>query len=403
MIQRNSQHRWISISSLIVFIFIFTQCLSEEETVTSPPVYRLFERNNLEYTVLSDQLDIPWQMAFLPDGGILITERNGIVKIFKNGVLNSEPWLDLRDSLKTPSAATVSNSGLTGIALDPDFSENGYVYLGYSYHAAGVNYDYNKLVRYKENPETGQPEFDRVLLDKLKGRTMHNSGQIKFGPDKKLYWTIGDRHERGSAQDLDDESGSILRMNPNGSVPDDNPYPGSFIYAYGLRNSQGFDWRPGNHQMLATEHGPTGEPPNDCCYDEINIIQAGKNYGWPIAKGDQKSQGMEMPLIFSGTGSPAEDYTWAPSGAAFIHSGPWKDTFVFAGLISRSLWQLVFDENDYITELNRFFLTDVGRIRTVNQHPDGTIYVLTSNLDGLSDQSPQRDYLIRIEPVSIAN
>lgn len=388
-----------SIPALILLfsLLFFYQC-SEDETITSSSfVYS--ERSDLSYTILTDQLEIPWQMAFAPDGRMFITERKGVVKIFENGALQNELWLDLRDSLRTSSASTVPQSGLTGIALDPDFANNKYVYLGYSYEAPGEVYDFNKLVRYKENSETGVAEFDKILVDQIKGKTMHNSGQLKFGPDNKIYWTIGDLHQRESAQDLEDTSGSILRMNPDGSVPEDNPFPGSLIYAYGLRNSQGFGWHPENHAMVATEHGPTGQPLNDCCYDEINIIKSGSNYGWPLIQGDQQRAGMELPLLHSDSGTPTEEYTWAPSGAAFVHTGPWKNSFLFAGLRSQSLWQLVFRENEalVVEELNRYLLTDLGRIRTVDQHPDGTIYLLTSNLDGLSDQVPQKDYLIKLE------
>lgn len=381
---------------LILFCFVFQHCSDDEAATTSS--HEFSEINGLNYAILTDQLQIPWQIAFSPDGRIFITERKGLVRIFEDSLLKNKPWLDLRDSLKTSYASTVNDSGLTGIAIDPNFEQNRYIYLGYSYEAGGEDYDYNKLVRYKENPETGLAEFDKILLDKIKGWSMHNSGQIKFGPDKKLYWSIGDRRNEDTAQDLNDESGSILRLNSDGSIPTDNPFPNSFIYAYGLRNSQGFDWHPANHLMIATEHGPTGKPKDNCCFDEVNIIKPGKNYGWPVVKGNKIGNKMELPLIHSGTGSPTGNYTWAPSGATFIHSGPWKDTFLFAGLRSQSLWQIVFDESFHVTELNRFLLNELGRIRTVNQHNDGSIYLLTSNLDGLSDGTPDVDYLVKIEP-----
>lgn len=389
-------HQKIFLWTLISFCFALQHCSDDKATTTSS--YEFTEIADLNYTILTDQLEIPWQLAFAPDGRIFITERKGLVRIFENGTLNSTPLLDLRDSLKTSYASTVNSSGLTGITIDPDFEQNRYIYLGYSYEAVGEDYDYNKLVRYKESSKTGLVEFDKILLDKIKGLSMHNSGQIKFGPDKKLYWTIGDRHMEDTSQDLNDESGSILRLNTDGSIPADNPFPGSFIYAYGLRNSQGFDWHPGNHLMVATEHGPTGEPKNNCCFDEVNIIRPGKNYGWPVVKGNKIGNEMELPLIHSGTGSPTEIYTWAPSGATFIHSGPWKDTFLFSGLRSQSLWQIVFDESFHVKELNRFLLKELGRIRTVNQHNDGSIYILTSNLDGLSEEAPAEDYLVKIEP-----
>lgn len=397
MTNKKSTFKRNIIGVLIILSIAFQQCTNNETPATSAS-YKFSKINSLNYTILSNQLEIPWQIAFAPDGRFFITERKGLVRIFENGTLKSEPWLDLRDSLKTSYSSTVNNSGLLGITIDPNFDQNGYVYLGYSYEAVGEDYDFNKLVRYKENSITGLAEFDKILLDKIKGRSMHNSGQIKFGPDKKIYWTIGDRGDKDIAQDLNDESGSILRLNPDGSIPPDNPFPHSYIYAYGLRNSQGFSWHPKNHRMLATEHGPTGESQNTCCYDEINIIQPGKNYGWPLIKGNQTKTDMELPLIHSDTGIPTESHTWAPSGATFVRSGPWEDTYLFAGLRSQSLWQIIFDKESNIKEFNRFVLKDLGRIRSVEQHPNGAIYIITSNLDGLSEESPTNDFLVKIEP-----
>lgn len=382
------------ISVIIILIIFFLQCT--DQTVSSSP-FKINEIDNLSYSVITDQLTIPWQMAFTPDGRILISERNGLVKVVKEQQLQPEPWLDLRDSLRTSDAATTSHSGLMGLAIDPDFENNGYIYLGYSYEAEGKDYDYNKLVRYKEYPGTGKGVFDRILFDHVKGFSMHNSGQIKFGPDGKIYWSVGDRHETASAQNLQDESGSILRLNADGTIPDDNPFPGLPVYAYGLRNSQGFDWHPNHGIMLATEHGPSGGSIDYCCFDEINRIEAGKNYGWPIVRGKQSAEGMEPPILHSGEGSPVDDFTWAPSGATFVHTGPWKGSFLFGGLRSNSMWQLVFDDRLNPAELNRFHLPELGRIRSVDQQDDGIIYLITSNRDrgvnGISD----KDYLIRID------
>lgn len=381
----------------LLFIIVFIQCSDQASSPVSPEI-TFQERNDFIHSVITDQLHIPWQMAFTPDGRILITERNGLIRVIQDGRLQEQPWLDLRDSLRTSSAATVPNSGVTGIAIDPDFASSGFVYIGYSYEAPGDDYDYNRLVRYRENPATGKGEFDTVLIDKMKGSSMHNSAQLKFGPDHKLYWSIGDRHEPASAQDRSDESGSILRLNPDGSIPEDNPFPGSAVYVYGLRDSQGFDWHPENHMMLATEHGPSGNSPEDCCLDEINWIEAGKNYGWPVIRGNEEAPEMQTPLIHSGQGTPLEEYTWAPSGAAFVHTGPWKGSFLFAGLRSQRLWQLVLDENNHVTELNHLLENEYGRVRSVAQDNSGAIYVITSNRDNSHLGTPiQKDFLIKVE------
>ncbi|MCC5914252.1 MAG: PQQ-dependent sugar dehydrogenase [Balneolaceae bacterium] len=357
--------------------------------------------HSFSHEVVTDGLQLPWQMAFLPDGRLLITERGGVVRLFEDGSLQEEPWLDLRDLLKNSRGETVSNSGLLGIAADPSFSENGFFYVGYSYESPHSGFDYNRLVRYKEDSVSGNVEVSKVLLDKVKGKTMHNTGQIKFGPDGKIYWSAGDRHQIEVAQDHSDPSGSILRINPDGSIPETNPFSDSPVYAYGLRNSQGFDWHPKTGTMLATEHGPSGGTGRSCCYDEINRIEPGKNYGWPHIVGDEKRSGMENPIIHSSTGTPVEKYTWAPSGATFVKSGPWADTFLFAGLRSESLWMLRLDGEERPMELNRMLEEEYGRLRSVEQGPDGAIYVITSNRDNYENRAGVRyesDLLIRIVP-----
>jgi len=350
----------------------------------------------LIYEVISDELVIPWQMAFSENGKLFVTERRGLVRLFLNGQLQTEPWLDLSDSLKTPDAPSVANSGLLGITLDPDFDSNGYVYLGYSYYAPSEEYDYNKLVRYIHDPETNTGTFDAILLDEIKGRGMHNTAQVKFGPDGKIYWSAGERHVVETAQDKNDPPGSILRLNSDGSVPSDNPFADNYVYAYGLRNSQGFDWHPQTGVMLATEHGPSGS--QGCCHDKVNHILPGGNYGWPEIRGGETAPGMIGPLIHSGVGNDRDEYTWAPSGATFVHSGPWAGSFLFAGLRSQSLWKLdILQDGDIVEEdnLTRFTNGRFGRIRSVEQSPDGDIYIITSNLDQ-HDVPFEKDYLVRI-------
>lgn len=370
--------------------FFLTYCTDKTSSVDIDD-----ELDPLRYEIITDDLEIPWQMDFTPDGRIFITERNGLVKIIENDQLSDQVWLDLRDSLQTSYGTTVTNSGLLGIALDPDFSSNRYVYIGYSYEAPGEDYDFNKLVRYRDNPVSGKGEFEAILLDKVKGESMHNTGRIKFGPDNKLYWAVGDRHEVESAQDLDDLSGSLLRINPDGSIPEDNPFSGSYIYAYGLRNTQGFDWHPDTNVLLATDHGPSG--PQGCCHDEINVIEPGKNYGWPDIRGEEEAEGMETPLLHSDVGSPRDEYTWAPSGAAFLHSGPWDRSFLFSGLRSQSLWRITFKDDELVSdfELTQYMQGEFGRVRAVEQDLSGSIYIMTSNLDQ-HDVPFDKDYLVRI-------
>ena len=389
--------------SLLLTVIVFITWLGLHGCSDSSVAPDFQDYNDLpdaaEYEVITDQLEIPWQMAFLPDGRILITERNGLVRVVENDLLQHEPWLDLRDSIKTADGSIVTNSGVMGIAADPDFEANRFIYVGYSYDAPHTEeYDYNRLVRYYEDPQTNIPAVDKVLLEDVKGLSMHNSAQIKFGPDGMLYWSLGERHKEETAQDPETLPGSILRMTRNGEIPPDNPFSGSYIYAYGLRNTQGFDWHPDSCLMMATDHGPSG--PQGCCHDEVNIIEPGKNYGWPVIRGGEEADGMVTPFLHSGVGDDRDKYTWAPSGAAFMHSGPWRGTFLFAGLRSQSLWQVVYEEDGgepVLQEFNRYLNGVFGRIRSVDQSPNGDIYIITSNLDQ-HDVPFSRDYLVRITP-----
>lgn len=400
-------HGAYTLPALLVLALLLLSGCSEEERAGPTAVIWIPKQVNARpdtapftHQMITDELTIPWQLDFVPDGRILITERNGLVRVVRDGRLEETPWLDLRDSLRTTYGPTVGNSGLLGIALDPDFSANGYVYVGYSYGVPGEAYDYNRLVRYREDPASGLAAEGHILLDKIKGRSMHNSGPIKFGPDGKLYWSVGDRGEPEKAQDPEDEAGTILRLNRDGSIPVDNPFPGSPVYAYGLRNTQGFDWHPDSGIMVATDHGPSSEIASFCCRDEINQIEAGGNYGWPAIMGDEQSPGMSQPVLHSGSGISIEDHTWAPAGAAFIRSGPWKGSFLFAGLRSQRLWRLTGSDDQQSLELRHLLHQEYGRIRSVAQAPSGKIYILTSNLDN-SPQGSDRfsnDFLIEIIP-----
>lgn len=318
-------------------------------------------------------LSTPWQMAFMPDGRILVTEREGYVRVIENGKLNSTPYLNLKDTI-----IAAGEAGLSGIAVDPDFANNPYIYLGYTYEKSKAPLTIiNKLVRYREDPATKTVSFDKTLIDGIDGYINHNSGPIKFGPDGKIYWPMGERYIPENAQLLTNLNGKILRLNRDGSVPDDNPIPGSYIYTYGHRNSQGIDWQPGTNNLFNTEHGPSEA--QGCCMDEINLIQAGKNYGWPLIRGMQQQAGLITPVYYS-----SDTATWAPAGATFIKGGPWNGSFLFAGLRGEALYRAVFNANDptRIDTVEQYFKGKLGRLRTVAQGPDGTIYLATSNRDG---------------------
>ncbi|MDI7277116.1 MAG: PQQ-dependent sugar dehydrogenase, partial [Anaerolineae bacterium] len=297
--------------------------------------------------VLAQGLDTPWAIDFAPDGRLFVTERPGRIRIVREGRLDPDPWLTL-------DVAEVGEAGLLGLALDPQFAENGYVYVAHTYRTAegGLR---NRLVRLREDPATGRGGLDRVLLDGVGGANLHDGGRVRFGPDGKLYWTTGDAEEPGRAQDTQSLNGKILRLNPDGSVPEDNPFAGSPVYSYGHRNPQGLAWHPDTGRLYATEHGPQAN-------DEVNLIEARRNYGWPLASGEQAAAQTVPPLITSGAGD-----TWAPAGASFVTRGPWAGSLVFAGLRSQTLFRLLLDpaEPSRAVRLERWLEGRFGRLRDV--------------------------------------
>jgi glucose/arabinose dehydrogenase len=329
-------------------------------------------------------LDVPWEMAFAPDGRIFVTERPGKILIIEDGKLQNEPWLNL-------DVTALGEGGLLGIALDPDFADNHYVYVAQTY-LADVNKIQNRLVRLREDTATGKGIVDKVLLDDAAGNVFHDGGRVKFGPDGKLYWTLGEAGNPALAQDLTSFNGKILRINPDGTIPADNPFPGSPVYSYGHRNPEGLAWQPGTGRLYATEHGPSGGFYGEG-QDEVNYIKPGKNYGWPVIHGSEAHEGMVNPIIQSG-----ESETWAPSGATFVNGGLWDGSMLFTGLRGEALYRLVIDKNDptKVVSFDKYLAGQYGRLRDVVQGPDGALYILTNNTDGRGNPRPADDRILRL-------
>lgn len=314
-------------------------------------------------TVATD-LDIPWGLAFLPDGDILVTERPGTLLRIDDG-----------QTYEVDGVAHRGEGGLQGIALHPDFAQNQYIYLYMTTQTDdGLQ---NRVVRYQltdtrlSNPET--------IIDGIPGASYHDGGRIAFGPDDKLYITTGDATQEQLAQDTDALAGKILRLNPDGSVPANNPF-NSPVWSYGHRNPQGLTWDDAG-RLWATEHGATGR-------DELNLIRPGENYGWPVIAGSQSQDGMQEPVIQSGSD------TWAPAGAAYLDG-----SIYFAGLRGNALYQADVQGTD-VLELSENFSGRFGRLRAVAVGPDGNLYVTTSNTDGRGNPDAEDDRVLRIDPAA---
>lgn len=360
----------------IIFVFVF---------VTHSVAFgQVFEEYNVKVETVAKDLEIPWAIAFSSDERIFFTERVGKLRVIEDGQLNPEPLIALDVGR--------GEGGLLGLSLDPSFEENHYLYLYQTYN--DFLSTFNKVVRYTENNNSLSDET--ILLDKIPGAAYHDGGRIRFGPDNKIYITTGDAGDYNLSQDLNSLAGKILRMNPDGTIPEDNPFGDSLVYSYGHRNPQGLDWHLKSGKIVATEHGPTGEKGR--AHDEVNIIEPGKNYGWPEIVGDETAEEMESPLLQTGQN------TWAPSGASFYNSDnipEWEGKYFIATLRGNHLRMLDIDmENGIVLSSEALFEGKFGRLRDASLGPDGNLYVLTSNRDGRGGSAPNDDKILRIVPIS---
>jgi glucose/arabinose dehydrogenase len=332
-------------------------------------------------------LQIPWAMDLAPDGRLFVTERPGRVRIVRldgeTATLQVEPWatVDAR-------ASTNTERGLLGLALDPDFARNGFVYLYYSYRGPGVA-TLNRLVRMRDANGVGVEET--ILIDAIPGSEQHDGGRIKFGPDGKLYVTTGDGEVDARAQNTSSPNGKILRLNKDGTIPADDPFPNG-VWSFGHRNPQGIAWHPDTGALYETEHGPSGIFPA-CCQDEVNLIERGKNYGWPTVTGQPHDARFVDPVVWSGRTD-----TWAPSGATFLtHVGPLRGSFLFATLRGTHLHRVVFSADGRgVAFEERLLENQFGRLRDVFELPSGQLLVLTSNRDDRGRPVPTDDRILLV-------
>ncbi|NOT25740.1 MAG: PQQ-dependent sugar dehydrogenase [Acidobacteria bacterium] len=347
---------------------------------TSPGATRFTTADGVRFTTQTvvANLDIPWSMAFAPDGRLFVTERPGRVRIIDVATGRTELALTLDDVF------TQGEAGLLGLALDPQFAQTR---LAYVYYSARVgNGAVNRVVRFRE--VDSRLAEAAVLLDNIPAASIHDGGRIRFGPDGFLYITAGDAAVASRAQDLGTTAGKILRIARDGSSPRDNPF-GSPLYSYGHRNPQGLDWHPTTGDLWASEHGNTGN-------DEINVIDAGVNYGWPQIEAGASMPGMRMPVTFY---NPAI----APSGASFYRGDrfPRFSGNLFVGTLRGThLLRLVVDSTPQRRLLTQERLLEgvFGRIRDVVSGPDGLLYFCTNNRDGRGTPAATDDRIVRLVP-----
>lgn len=354
-----------------VLLFASSIALAEEHRFQT-------EDYNLLVQQVADGLENPWALEFLPDGRMLVTERPGYLRIIENGKV-SRPVSGL------PKIKAFGQGGLLDVALDPDFATNQIIYLSYAGPGSGgVGTEVAKARL------DGTELKDVSIIFRLAMKTdggYHFGSRLTFDAEGRLYISLGDRGDKDRAQDLGDHAGSLIRINKDGSVPDDNPFVmrdavKPEIFTYGNRNMQGMDVHPDTGEIWTIEHGPQGG-------DELNRMQAGVNYGWPvitygvnyvigtkIGEGTEKA-GMEQPVHY-----------WVPSiatsGLLFYTGEPfskWRGNAFVGSLKFGQLARLELENNKVVHE-ERLFDGELGRIRDVKQGPDGNIYVITDEQNG---------------------
>ena len=372
-------------TSRILFVLTFVVAIA----VSAPAHTQIVnsQKQLFRPVIVAAGLEHPWSMAFLPDGRVLVTERPGRLRLIVNGRLQAAPVTGV------PKVVARGQGGLLDVVLHPDYADNGWIYLSFAAPSlrgahtavARARLDGNRLVDLKTI----------FRANNVAGGGSHFGSRLAFGGDGKLYVTVGERGDSDRAQDLDSHNGTTVRLNDNGTVPGDNPFLNTAgalpeTYSYGHRNSQGMARHPVSGDIWLNEHGPQGG-------DEINIVRAGVNYGWPvitygrsyagfsIGEGSQKP-GMEQPILHW---TPSI----APSGMAFYTGDKfpaWRGNLFVGSLKFRHLVRLELDDERVVSQ-ERLLEGAFGRVRDVRQGPDGLLYLLTDENEGA---------LIRLEPVS---
>ncbi|MFP2899521.1 PQQ-dependent sugar dehydrogenase [Corallococcus sp. 4LFB] len=335
--------------------------------------------------VVAEGLEVPWGVAFLPgqDGDALITERPGRVRLLRGGKLQP-------GAVATLPLTANGEGGLLGIATHPDFATNRQFYLYVTTQADGEAQ--NRVERWTLSPDGTSATFERVIFGGIPSAKYHDGGRLRFGPDGMLYVGTGDSRDPDLSQDVSSPAGKLLRLTPDGAVPADNPFPGSPAFLLGVRNTQGFDWKDATTLYL-TDHGPSGETMR-FGHDEVNVVKAGDNLGWPGIYSCETQGGRITPsLTFDDA---------APPGGAAVYTGTaipeWRGSLLVGTLKSRHLHRVEFDtQNPRRVARHEVYLRDTwGRLRDVLMGPDGHLYVTTSNCDGRGECGPRKDLLLRV-------
>lgn len=363
---------------IIIIIAISVATVLSTPSDTTVPIPEPATTDNANQTnkgirTIAQNLDVPWAIDIAVDNRIFFTEKPGrLGMIHANGTLASEPVVNIHTE-------DIGEAGLMGLALHPNFTQNHLMYVYHTYAKNGGLYNKVLMLTEKNNKIVNS----KIILDGVPASDSNNGGRIKFGPDGKLYVSTGDSETPELAQNTKSLAGKLLRLNDDGTIPDDNPIPESPVYSYGHRDIQGFAWHPTTKKLYASEHGPAGN-------DEVNIIEPGSNYGWPIEVCNHSTS--SAPIRFE-TPEYCFNPEIAPSGLTIAASNKlgYQNDILFTTLRGSHLHHI-----DLETRIQDNVLVGYGRLSDIVEAHDGSLYVLTTNKNAIGIGNANDDHILQI-------
>ena len=363
---------------IIIIIAISVATVLSTPSDTTVPIPEPATTDNANQTnkgirTIAQNLDVPWAIDIAVDNRIFFTEKPGrLGMIHANGTLASEPVVNIHTE-------DIGEAGLMGLALHPNFTQNHLMYVYHTYAKNGGLYNKVLMLTEKNNKIVNS----KIILDGIPASDSNNGGRIKFGPDGNLYVSTGDSETPELAQDTKSLAGKLLRLNDDGTIPDDNPIPESPVYSYGHRDIQGFAWHPITKKLYASEHGPAGN-------DEVNIIEPGSNYGWPIEVCNHSTS--SAPIRFE-TPEYCFNPEIAPSGLTIATSNRlgYQNDILFTTLRGSHLHHI-----DLETRIQDNVLVGYGRLSDIVEAHDGSLYVLTTNRNAIGIGNANDDHILQI-------
>jgi glucose/arabinose dehydrogenase len=363
---------------IIIIIAISVATVLSTPSDTTVPIPEPATTDNANQTnkgirTIAQNLDVPWAIDIAVDNRIFFTEKPGrLGMIHANGTLASETVVNIHTE-------DIGEAGLMGLALHPNFTQNHLMYVYHTYAKNGGLHNKVLMLTEKNNKIVNS----KIILDGIPASDSNNGGRIKFGPDGKLYVSTGDSETPELAQNTKSLAGKLLRLNDDGTIPDDNPIPESPVYSYGHRDIQGFAWHPITKKLYASEHGPAGN-------DEVNIIEPGSNYGWPIEVCNHSTS--SAPIRFE-TPEYCFNPEIAPSGLTIAASNKlgYQNDILFTTLRGSHLHHI-----DLETRIQDNVLVGYGRLSDIVEAHDGSLYVLTTNKNAIGIGNANDDHILQI-------